>query len=337
VSVSTIKAEKVVAAALGLLERDLSIAQLVYRESSANFKGAAGDIVTMTLPAYLDANERALRSGGARTKSNLAENKIAVKLTDDLYIDLPITDEELNLDIAEFGRQVLNPVTGAIARKVDDKLVALMASPTDGFGNDLVYHTDLTHTSGTDDPYETAVDARAALNNARVPFTERAIVCGSDLESDFLKSEHFVRADQSGTTQTLREARIGRVAGFEVYSSPGLAPDEGYAFHRTAYAMSNLAPAVPAGAPWGAVGNYKGAAIRTVRVFDPNEVEDRLVADSWLGASAVTDAGHFDAAGRFVPSATEVATNEVEVGGGTPTEDSEDVRRLVRAVKITVE
>lgn len=335
-SVTVIKAEKVVATALGLLERESSLGRLVWRDGLGDFSGAKGDTVTITLPSYVAANERALRSGAARVKSNLAENKIAVKLTDDIYIDLPISDEELTLDIADFGRQVLNPVVGGIVRKVEDKIAGLMATPKDGLGQALVYHTNIAHAAGTDDPYDTAVDARAALNAAQVPFADRSIVCGSEMEAEFLKSDRFVRADASGTTDTLREALIGRVAGFDVYTSQSLAPDEAYAAHKSAYAVAQRAPLVPAGAPWGAVSDYNGVAIRTVRVFDPNEVEDRFVADAWMGAAVVTDPGHFDANGKFVPSAVELASNDVEVDGGTPTPDSEDAFRVVRAVKITV-
>lgn len=334
-SVTPIKAEKVVATALGLLDRELTLPGLVWRDAVSGFEGASNDIINVKVPAYVAANERALRSGAARTQSSLAENKIAVKLTDDLYVDVPITDEELTLDIADFGAQVLNPVTSAIARKMEDKLATLLGTPKDGLGQSLVYHTNLAHASASDDAYETAVDARAALNDARVPMAGRFIVTGSGFESDILKSAKFVDASQSGTTATLREAQIGRIAGFDVYTSPALAPTEAYACHKTAFVLANRAPVVPSGAPWGAVGNYNGTAIRTVRVFDADAVEDRFIADSWMGACAVTDAGHF-AGGKFVPSATALASNDLEVDGGTPTPDSEDAFRLVRAVKITV-
>ena len=335
-SVTTIKAEKVVALALGLLTREMSLGALVWRDGLGDFSGYKGDTVTIKVPAYAVANERALRSGDARTKSSLAENKIAIKLTDDLYLDVPISDEELSLDIADFGAQVVRPVTDAIARKVEDKLAILLGSPKDGMGQALVYHTTLAHAVGTDKPYDTVVDARTALNNAQVPFGNRFIVTGSDLEADILKSDQFVRADASGQTETLREAKIGRIAGFDVYTSQALAPDEAYACHKSAVALANRAPVVPAGAPWGASGNYNGVSIRTVRVFDPNEVEDRFVADSWMGAGMVTDPGHFDANGKFVPSAVELASNDLEVAGATPTPDADDAFRLVRAVKIAV-
>lgn len=335
-TISVIKAEKVVAAALGLLERELSLGALVWRQSAADFKGATGDTVTLKLPAYLEANERGLRSATARTKSSLAENKIAVKLTDDIYIDLPISDAELTLDIQEFGGQVLDPVVKAIARKVDDKIAALMAAPKDGAGQSLVYHTTLSHVAATADPYDTAVDARTALNNARVPFADRFIVTGSGLEADFLKSPRFIDASQSGSTATLREGFIGRVAGFEVYTSAALAPTEAYAGHKTAYGLANMAPVVPAGAPWGASQDFNGTAIRTVRVFDPTLVEDRLVADSYMGVSAVVDACRFDAQGRLFPATSALLANDLEVDGGTPTPDTDDAFRLVRAVKIAV-
>ena len=331
-----IKAEKVVALALGLLERESSLGALVWKDAAGDFAGAAGDTVTIPVPAYVTANERALRSGTARTKSNLAENKIAMVLDTDVYVDVEISDEQLNLDIADFGRQVMSPVTSAITRKIEDKLAALLASPVDGYGNTLVYHTTLAHTVGTDSAYETAVDAREALNNARVPKEGRFLVVGSQMESAILKDPLFVEADKSGTTATRTDAVIGKIAGFSVVSSDSIAPDECYAAHRTAYALATRAPKVPDSVAWGSVGSFGGYAIRSVKSFDSTAVADMLQSDTWIGACAVTDAGSFDADGRFVPSATQLATNDVEVDGATPTLDSEDARRLVRAVKITV-
>jgi N4-gp56 family major capsid protein len=329
-----IKAEKVVALALGLLERESTLGALVWKDAAGDFKGAAGDTITIKLPAFVAANERVLRAGTSRTASNIIENKIAMTLDTDIYVDVVISDEELNLDITEFGTQVMTPVTNAITRKVEDKLAGLLETPVDGYGNALVYHTNLTHTLATDSAYETVVDAREALNKARVPKAGRFLVVGSTLESAILKDPLFVEADKSGTTATRTDATLGRIAGFDVYASDSIAPDEAYAAHKTAYALATRAPSVPQSVAWGAVGSFGGMAIRSVKAFDADAVADKLLSDTWIGVCAVTDAGHFDADGRFVPSATEVATSAVEVDGGTPTADSADVRRLVRAVKI---
>src|SRR5690606_35125872 len=121
----------------------------------------------------------------------------------------------------------------------------------------------------------------------------------------------------------LQEAMLPRVAGFTIVPSNALDPDVAIAFHRTAFVLSSRAPIVPAGAPWGAVQSAGGFAVRTVRVFDPDEVEDRFIADAWAGTNIVRDHGTFDANGKFVPSA------EPDLAGGTDL-------KFVRAVKLAL-
>lgn len=327
-----IKATKVANTALGLLLRELTLPQLVWRDAGGDFRGAKGDTISLRLPAYAPARSRALRSGAKREKDTLHERKVDVTLDTDVYKDVGITDEELTLDIANFGSQVLNPVMVGIVLQLEQELIDTIEGSA--------YQNEIEFDPEKDDPYDdVAVPARQFLNNARVPAMGRSIVVGSELEAAFLTSEKFVRADQSGTTDTLREAKIGRVAGFDVYTSPGIGPKKGYAFHKTAYVMSSQAPVVPEGAPWGASQSFQGFAVRTVRVFDPNEVEDRFVADSWIGTNVVTDEGHYDAdpekGGRFFPVEDPENPAEDESEGGVEPWVADEAR-VVRAVELTV-
>jgi hypothetical protein len=300
-----IKAERVVATALGLLVREVSLPALVWRDAGGDFAGAKDDTISIRLPSFMAANTRALRSGDARSKSNLHERKVDVTLDTDVYLDVPITDEQLTLDIADFGGQVLSPVMQGIALQLEQELADEIAG--------AAYDRAVTW-NGSDDPYSAiALPARELLNKGHVPMGNRRLLVGSEIESAFLDSDKFVHADKSGSTMTLRESQIGRVAGFDVHTSNLISPDEAYAFHRTAYVLSNRAPVVPAGAPWGASQSFQGFAVRTVRVFDPDEVEDRFVADSWVGTNIVTDNGSIDAGDVFTPSEDPAATSESDL------------------------
>lgn len=323
-----IKAEKVVSTALGLLLRELTLPSLVWRDAGGDFRGVKNDTISIRLPAYAPARTRDLRNTDALTADTLHERKVDVTLDTDVYKRVNITDEELTLDIADFGLQVLNPVLIGIAQQLEQELADVITG--------AAYENTIAYVSSTDDPYsDVAVKARGYLNNAHVPLAGRAIVCGTDLEAEFLNSDRFVRADQSGTTQTLREALIGRVAGFDVFTSPVLPSDEAYAFHRTAYVMSQRAPIVPAGAPWGASRSFQGFAMRVARVFDPDHVRDQFVANSYVGANVVKDHGRFtddpDAGGKFIP-----VTDPANADTGHTDDWDNDAQRLVRAVKITV-
>lgn len=323
-----LKPTVIVNAALGLLVRELTLPALVWKSAPSNFAGAFNDTISIRVPAFIDARSRALRSGSTRTKDSLFERKVDLTLDTDVYLDVPITDETLTLDIADLGTQVLNPMISGMARKYE----SLLADTITGAS----YENVIAFDTGTDDPYsDVAVEARAFLNNAHVPYDGRVIVCGSKLETAFLNSDKFIKANESGSDQTLREAIIGRVAGMTVYSSPAIPSDEGYVFHQTAYTLATVAPVVPAGAPYGASSSYQGMALRTVRVFDPDAVEDRLVMDAWTGSTAVTDEGHYDGdpddGGQFVPVSD---PDNPETGHSDAWLN--DTAKLVRAVQITV-
>jgi hypothetical protein len=207
-------------------------------------------------------------------------------------MDVPVSDEELTLDIEDFGAQVLNPVLGGVARTLEDALVTEITGAT--YANE--FEIDLADLKGS------FAQAREYLNKAQVPAGGRTLLIGSEVDSALIQLDNLVRYDASGTTDTLREATIGRVYGFDVVVSNQIDPQEVFAFHRTAYVLNSRAPIVPAGAPWGATSAFAGFAIRTVRVFDPDEVEDRFIADSWIGTNVVTDVGSVDLSGRFTPA-----------------------------------
>ena len=299
-AVTLLKPTVIAAAGLGVLERELVVPRLVWVNPISDFAGALNDTVSIRVPAYATARTRALRSGAARTRDSLADRKIDVSLTTDVYKDIRITDEELTLDIVNFGQQVLNPVMSAIARSMEDAVVATIRNATYPAAMQLTYdYSDNANGGGFKN---LAVAARRKLNDAQVPFDGRVLLVGSGIEASLLADPMLVRVNESGTSGALREASIGKLAGFDVITSPALGPDEGYAFHRSAFILSAAAPVVPAGAPFGASQSFGGFAMRVVRVLDSATIEDILAVDAWVGSSAVTDEGFIGADGRFEPS-----------------------------------
>ena len=283
-----LKANRIASAALGLLEREIVVPGLVWRDAAGDFAGAGGDTISVRVPARTQARTRTLRGArptasegaGIITMDELTETKVDVTLDTDVYNAVPVTDEELTLDLTDFGSQVLAPQVRAVAEGIENAIVAEMTSAT--------YATTLT--LDTADPYKTAVDANVALNKANVPRTERALLVGADLEGVFLKSDHLAKVDQSGSDSALREAKIGRIAGFgDVYVSNALPANVGFAFHRTAYVLSMRAPAVPSGATFGASQAYQNMAMRWLRDYDFRNVQDRSLVDVYIGTNIVAD------------------------------------------------
>lgn len=287
-----IKATQVARQALGLLERELVLPRLVWRDGFGDFTGAQGDAITVRVPAYMAARTRTLRAGTPITVDELNETSITVTLDTDVYKAVGVSDEEMTLDIVNFGEQVTQPTMASVARGIEDAVATHIAAAT-------MSELEVDNT----DPVDTIFDARTALNKANVPMNGRVLLLGADLENKILKSDRFT-ASVSGdavASDALRDATLGRIAGFTVVGSNAIDPDEGVAFHATAFALAMRAPVVPAGAAWGMSTSYNGLAMRVLRDYDFLNVRDRLLADVFIGVDSVTDYGVIDSEGRFEP------------------------------------
>lgn len=276
-------AERIAAAALGLLQREILLPGLVTSVPQADFRGSKDDTITLRVPAVLTARDYTMRYD--RTNpiviDDLTELAVPVQLTSHPYSAVAITDEQLTLDIADFGLQVLQPQVRAVAEKLEDVIAAAMAAA------DVPADSEIELDEA--DPVGTALDARKILNINNVPMAGRALVLGANMERVFLGAEGLIRVDASGSDSVLRDATIGRVAGFTVVTSNAIDPDVGYAFHQTAIAFANVAPVVPDGATMGQSQTYRGLAMRWLRDYDPTHLQDRSVVSAFTGASTVTD------------------------------------------------
>lgn len=280
-----IKAAQIVEAAALLLQREIVLPRLVWTQPSASFVGALNDTITLRVPAVREAKTRTMRSSSGLDAEDLAETSVPVQLDTHVYDLLNITDEQLTLDITNFARQVLAPQMRAVAEGMEDVIVA-------GFeGATLTADQQLTP-DDNDDPWDTIIDARRILNALNVPRSERALVVGSDVEAWLLKEDKFVKANESGTDSALREATIARLAGFTIVGSNAVDADKAYAFHRTAIAFGNVAPALPDGATMKARVATEGLALRYLRDYNPTNSTgpvDRSLVDAFVGAASVED------------------------------------------------
>ncbi|MGE0133755.1 MAG: P22 phage major capsid protein family protein [Dehalococcoidia bacterium] len=288
-----IKAERVVSTALGLLEREVVLPGIVWRDAGGSFRGAKNDTISIRLPAYATARTRTLRGGAPITLGERVETKVDVTLTTHIYDAVPITDEEMTLDIEDFGRQVLMPGVRAVARGAEDLIATAIGGATFPVGHQL--------TLDNTNPLVTITRARRLLNDASVPQGERVLLCGSAVEEQILNLDQLTKVNESGSDSALRDAVIGRIRGFLVVVSNAIAPEKAYAFHRTAFVLSLQAPAVPDGAGWGASASANGIAVRALKDYDFSNVRDRLLTDVFAGANVVLDAGEFDDDGKFIP------------------------------------
>lgn len=278
---SFLKPEVIAATALGLLQREVVLPRLVWNDAISDFAGAKNDTVSIRVPGRLQAREYGWRNNRSSeiVLDELTETKIDVTLNHDIYSAVAVTDEELTLDIADFGVQVLSPQTYAVARTVEDLLVTTIEGAT--------YAT--TITVNEDDPWGGVVEARTALNKAEVPRDGRTLLVGADFEGAMLKQDLLKRVDESGSDDALREAMIGRYAGFNVVGSNAIDPRTAYAFVRSAFIFAMRAPMVPSGVVFGQSMSDQGIAMRWIRDYDAARLRDRSVLNTFVGSAVVMD------------------------------------------------
>lgn len=279
-----LKPEVIASTALGLLERDLVLSSLVWTDGDFDFTGAKDDTVTIRIPGRLKAREYGWRNDRSETiqMDEINEDSIDVKLNRDFYSAVPATDEEMSLDIADFGSKILAPQVRSIAEAVDDNVAALIETAP--------YATTLP--LDAKDPYRSVLAARKTLNRLFVPKGGRTLLVGSEVEEKILLSERFNRLDSTGESaalSALQEATIGRIGGFTVVTSEVIDPDAAYGFVRSAFAVATRAPAIPDGAAYGAGQTYNDLSMRWIRDYDSTKLRDRSVVSLFAGFNVMRD------------------------------------------------
>ena len=279
---NTFQTEQRIAMTLGLLYREMVLPRLVWRDAATDFGGKQGDTVTVRVPGVLSARD--VDRNSDIVTDEIEETAITVKLDKHVYSAVAITDEDETLEIEDFGAQITTPQVRAVAEKLEDHLIAAMKAAT--FDADVI-EVD-TGDSG-DDPFEVFLEVSKALNVRNVPRAQRRMVLGADLERWVLSNDKLHKVNEAGTDEALREAEIGRLAGFDLYGSNGLDEDEAVAFHRTAFVLSNRAPIIPQGVTWGAAQSFEGLAMRYIRDYDASKLQDRAILSSLMGATSVEE------------------------------------------------
>jgi len=302
-----LKPTVIAATGIGLLYRELTIARTVWTDAinPGEFSGALNDTVNMRIPARRTARKRTLRAGTAIVNDASNEFSVPVQLTTDVYNGAPITDEELTLDISDFGVQILNPQIIAVAEGVEDEIADEIEGASYPAG--MTLNPDWTEfkVSGKTDWYLVAARAAKLLDDNHVPTTGRTLLVGSGVKEEIVTDDRFTRADSIGdaaAVDTLRERTLGRIAEFNVVYSPSIDEDAAYAYHRTAFVLATRAPLVPRGASAGIVRSagsvanaggassyYDGLSIRWLSDYDYTNTTDRSLVNTWVGTATLLD------------------------------------------------
>lgn len=139
-------------------------------------------------------------------------------------------------------------------------------------------NTHLTASAVTtgDQAFDVIGNLRKALNKAKVPQGNRVVVINAEFESILLKAaSRITNVDQSGSPAGLREASIGRLLGFDVYTSenlPNVAKPQAIAWYKPAF-------------------SYVSQIEKTEGLRDNNSFSDRLRGLHVYGAKSFRPTG----------------------------------------------
>lgn len=277
--------------ALATLHHSLVFAGLVWRDFDADFAGKQGDTITIRKPATFTAEEFDRAEG--ITLQEIKENSTTVELDTIANVSVPVTDEEMTLEINDFRTQVLDGMVVAIAEKIDGDLAELAVDTANGEGGGGV-------ASGTSDPVDAYRTSLAKLGRAKLPLTDRYAVISPEAQADILGEDKLVKVNEAGTSNALRNAVVGDLLGFVNYVTGVLGAGagnkgeaDGVAFHKQALALVVRPLNTPKGLADSQVAreNFNGLSMRVVYAYNNTYKQDEVSVDVLYGKKALRPEG----------------------------------------------
>jgi hypothetical protein len=293
---SIITAERVSALAVEILARTVVLPSRVSRIPATDWPGSGGKTL-VRVPQRRAATEFT----GTINYGSIDEDPVEVEVSR-WYDAVTLTTDETTLEIVEFGRQVIAPMTRAIVEAGENALAAEM--------NALTPEQDWTDLTDPDATRDDVLLMREALTTAGNPLAGRTLAVAPDVASAILRI--LAKANEAGSPEELRNGVIGRLFGFDVVESPVLEPGSGVAFHSSGFAFATLSPALPQGGASAASSVVDGIALRTVFAYDTSTGSDAILLDTYGGAALVSNEEDSDA-----EVAAENGPRAVRFGGGS--------------------
>jgi hypothetical protein len=267
---NTLPVSSLVKGALGLLEVNSVLANLVYRDAEKEFVGGVGDTVRVRVPETIDAVDG---TGQPTTFTDINEGTIPVTLSAEAYNAVKLSDREMTLDLINFGAQVLQPQASGIAKFCEQTISAQMnaASTASGETIDPVA------------PLGAFVKAAAEFTRREIPLQGRIMAVGPAVFEALLSVPSLQDAAAAGGDDVISGGRFKRLLGFDVHVSPYL--DGAVAFTREGFALAVRAPQNVDGASKAATERHNGYALRYVRDFDISQRADVSLLSTFVGAT----------------------------------------------------
>lgn len=279
-----LKPEKYAALALASLEKNSILPMAFTRLDGSAFRGARDDKLTV----WRTGGITRARDYEWRTRTNpivldrIARTETTISMNDHIYNAIPITDEELSLDVRNFVEEVLSPQMEAVTLRAEGKVYKALTTDN-GFKR-----TDL-EVNGGERVLTELLKVKSVLDAQGTPKGNRRLIVGSEFANWIRASDDLLRYDPAQATTVFRQSTLGRVADFEILESTMIEDNSFYAVHKSALVFANMAPATPDGATYASRQSYNGWSVRVLKDYDPNFLRDRSIVSMFGGTAPVLD------------------------------------------------
>lgn len=236
-----------------------------------------GPISAGTAKVYTPAN-RAARD--AIQFNDITQAWFPVTLDKQVYNAVRLPDDFATFSLEDMTRQVLRPQAESVVDALAAPLIAQMTA--------IVTDASIPAVAADGSNIrQVLIKARQVLNERKIPAADRWFAVGSDIEAAILSDPLLQKVNESGSPEVLRNATIGRLFGFTIVADPTLPSDFGVAYHRDAFAHVTRPSRQPDGAAFSASVAQDGYALRWIQHYNPLQLEDQSVVDTFYGATTL--------------------------------------------------
>lgn len=245
--------------ALAILRNNCVYKDLVNVDYSEEFANQIGDTVNVRVPATLTAYD----FSSTITTQDTTESYVAVALNKFKDVSAVITSKEWSLSVKDFAKQVIAPAMAAIGEAVD----ADIANAIFGGAGSTVSRTAATPTTLAD-----FGSIAKALDVAKAPKGDRAIVMSPHHKYAYAMLDHLVKGSYAGDNDLLRKNELGPIFGMDSFMDQNT-PTSTAATSGTATGTITVASSSDAGEVDLTVGS---AATATLKIGDGFVYEGKL-------------------------------------------------------------
>lgn len=280
-----IRPEVISATAVGILDEELLIPNLIHNASFDQEGYGIRDTVNIKVPGLLPARSYALDNDRSKGIQFDQYSEKTVSITFDagrIYSAVELTDEQNDFDQITVDK--LMPLQArAVARGMEYHTGAVLDSA----------RYEVAVTNAERDMYHALVKVRELFRKFRVQGVKNLLI-GTEVEAALLLDKRFTTHVSVGdeAQAVLRTGNIGNWLGFNIFVSELVNPREAIAFSDSSFAAVYATAYVPQSAPFGSSASYNGKALRWIRDYDGQHWVDRSSLDAYFGAKQILDYGY---------------------------------------------